>query len=115
MEMTAAIEALRLAPLAQGKADIEIHTDSEYLIKGITNWITNWQKNDWRTKSKKTVLNKDLWEKLLVETGKRKVEWKKVLGHSGHKLNDRCDEIATSFALGKKIDLYEGPKSGYKY
>lgn len=123
MEIRAAIEALQLVSLAQSKLSdfdqrntiVEIHADSEYLIKGITIWIKNWQKNNWRTKDKKAVLNKDLWEKLLTETEKRKVEWKKVLGHSGHELNERCDEIATSFADGKKIDLYDGPKQGYFY
>jgi len=111
MEMTGAIEALKNMP--EG-SEIEICTDSEYLLKGITVWIKNWQKNNWRTKNKKGVLNRDLWEKLLVETEKRKIEWKKVLGHSGHDINDRCDEIATSFADGKSIKLYNGPKQGNK-
>ncbi len=114
MEMMAAIEALKY--MSKNFADtesIEVHTDSEYLMKGITIWIKNWQKNNWRTKNKKEVLNKDLWEKLLEETSKRKIEWKKVLGHSGHEFNERCDEIATSFADDKKVDLYEGPKEGY--
>lgn len=116
MEITAAIEALRLVTLAQGKQvlEVEIYTDSEYLMKGITEWIFNWQKNNWRTKNKKKVLNQDLWEKLLAETEKRKIEWKKILGHSGHKLNDRCDKIATGFADGGKVILYKGPKSDYK-
>lgn len=116
MEIMAAIEALRLVTLAQGKQapEIEIYTDSEYLIKGITIWIKNWQKNNWRTKNKKPVLNQDLWEELLIETEKRKVEWKKVLGHSGHGFNERCDEIATSLADGLKISLYNGQKLGYK-
>lgn len=119
MEMVAAIEALRSIPekpmiIDGGEIEIEIHTDSEYLMKGITIWIKNWQKNNWRTKDKKEVLNKDLWEKLFAETNKRKIEWKKVLGHSGHEWNDRCDEIATSFADGlTDIGLYDGPESGF--
>ena len=84
------------------------------MINGITVWIKSWQKNEWKTKNKKAVLNKDLWEELLAETEKRKVEWKKVLGHSGQEWNERCDEIATGFADGKNIVLYNGPKSGYK-
>lgn len=120
MEMRAAIEALRMLPenfadAGEINVRVEIHSDSEYLINGITVWIKNWQKNNWRTKNKRGVLNKDLWQELLIETEKRKVEWKKVLGHSGHELNDRCDEIATSFADGKKVALYNGSKDGYKF
>lgn len=112
MEMIAAIEALKNLP---NNSDIEIHSDSEYLINGITIWINNWQKNNWRTKNKKEVLNKDLWQELLAEIKKRKVEWKKVLGHSGHEFNDRCDEIATSFADGENMLLYKGFKADYKF
>jgi len=115
MEMMAAIEALKNIPFdfAQGKPEVEIHSDSAYLIGGITTWIKNWQKNNWRTKDKREVMNKDLWQELLAETEKRNVEWKKVLGHSGHEFNERCDWIAQSFAEGKKIELYNGLKSGY--
>ncbi len=119
MEMMAAIKALELIPILQSKSqseniEIEINTDSEYLMKGITIWINNWQKNNWRTKNKKEVLNKDLWEKLWKLTQNKKVKWKKVLGHSGHILNERCDEIATSFADSQKVVLYEGLKLDYK-
>lgn len=110
MEMTASIEGLKNTP---ENCEVEIYTDSEYLMKGITLWIHNWQKNNWRTKDKKDVLNKDLWLQLLDETQKRKVVWKKVLGHSGDKLNDRCDEIATIFADNKSIVLYNGLKQDY--
>lgn len=110
MEMRAVIEGLKNTP---ENAEIEIHADSEYVIKGATEWINNWQKNNWRTKAKKPVLNKDLWLDLLAEMEKRKVVWNKVAGHSGHAYNDRCDEIATSMADNLNIKLYEGPKSGY--
>ncbi|MEK7116917.1 MAG: ribonuclease HI [Patescibacteria group bacterium] len=110
MEITAAIEALKNIP---SDSEVKIFSDSEYLIKGITEWIKNWQKNNWQTKNKKAVLNKDLWEELFTETEKRNVEWKKVLGHSGHEFNERCDEIATDFADGKNVKLYNGSKSGY--
>ena len=107
MEMMAAIKALKNTPK---NSEIEIFSDSEYLINGITKWIINWQKNNWKTKNKKQVLNKDLWQELLAEVEKRNVEWEKVLGHSGHEFNERCDEIATSFADGIKVDLFEGSK-----
>ncbi len=112
MEMRAVIEGLKNTP--EG-SKVEIHTDSEYLIKGATIWIKNWQKNNWRTKDKKPVLNQDLWQELLDEQEKKDVSWQKVLGHSGDRYNDRCDEIATSFADGKKIALYSGPENNYKF
>lgn len=110
MEMMAAIIALKNT---SENSSIEVNSDSEYLINGITKWVVNWQKNNWRTKDRREVLNKDLWEELLTQIGKRTVEWKKVLGHSGHELNDRCDEIATGFADGLLLKLYDGQKSGY--
>lgn len=112
MEMMAAITALQNIP--QNFA-AEIYSDSAYLIGGITVWIKNWQKNNWRTKDKKEVLNKDLWEKLLAVTAGKNIEWKKVLGHSGHELNERCDEIATNFADGLNINLYNGSEENYTF
>lgn len=111
MEMMAAIEGLKNVPT---NGEVEIHTDSEYVMKGITIWIKGWQKNNWRTKDKREVMNRDLWEKLFEETEKRKVAWSKVAGHSGHEWNDRCDEIAQNFADGLTDQgLYDGPQSGY--
>jgi ribonuclease HI len=121
MEIMAAIKALKSLPenaetCQNSEAGLmEINTDSEYLMKGITIWIKNWQRNNWRTKDKREVLNKDLWEELLAETEKKNVEWKKVAGHSGHELNDRCDDIATGFADGKNVELYEGNENSYKF
>ena len=123
MEIKAAIESVKLINESisesrktgfVGDVEMEIFSDSEYVIKGITVWINNWQKNNWRTKDKREVMNKDLWQKLLEETENKKIEWKKVAGHSGHEWNNRCDEIATSFADGLNIELYDGSKSGYK-
>lgn len=128
MEITAVIEALKYVPAnsearphpsERSRTDdavgqVEIHTDSEYVMKGITLWIKGWQKNNWRTRDRREVMNKDLWEKLLEESEKHNVAWTKVLGHSGHEWNDRCDEIAQNFADGL-IDtgLYDGPKAGF--
>lgn len=110
MELQAALEALRKIPI---RSEAEIHTDSSYLLNGITKWVKGWQRNGWITKEKNEVLNRDLWEGLVEETQKRNIEWKKVAGHSGHGLNERCDEIATVFADGKKVELYSGPKINY--
>jgi ribonuclease HI len=113
MELTGAISALEyVGALAPDK--IELHTDSEYVMKGITEWVSGWQKRGWRTASKKPVLNQDLWQKLILASDGKEIEWKYVAGHSGHEFNDRCDEIATSLADGVNITLYNGARASYK-
>lgn len=110
MELTAALKALNL--VSGGK--VEVHTDSEYVMKGMTQWIENWQKKGWKTASKKPVENQDLWKKLLIASGGKDISWQYVAGHSDHSANDRCDEIATSFADKIKIDLYDGSRTRYR-
>jgi ribonuclease HI len=107
MELTAPIEALKflqkLSPPPGG--GVTIVSDSKYVILGITEWIFNWQKNNWRNAAKKPVLNRELWEELnkLVQIVKPK--WEYVKGHNGDEWNERADEIATSFADGIDIAL----------
>ena len=91
MEMTAAIEALRLLTRP---CQITITTDSQYLVKGMTEWITGWQRKGWRNSKKEPVVNKDLWELLLTLTEAHSVQWKWVRGHAGHIENERCDQLA---------------------
>ncbi len=91
MEMTAAIEALRLLTRP---CQISITTDSQYLVKGMTEWIAGWQRKGWRNSKKEPVLNKDLWETLLTLTKTHTVQWKWVKGHAGHTENERCDQLA---------------------
>jgi len=91
MEMTAAIEALRLLTRP---CQVSITTDSQYLVKGMTEWITGWQRKGWRNSKKEPVLNKDLWEMLLNLTKGHTVQWKWVRGHAGHAENERCDQLA---------------------
>jgi ribonuclease HI len=110
MELTAAIEALNTLEFG---VQATVHTDSEYVMKGMTEWIENWQKRGWKTAAKKPVENQDLWRALLEASAEKTVEWRYVAGHSGHEANDRCDEIATSFADGTAIDLYNGPRKSY--
>jgi ribonuclease HI len=110
MELTAAIKALEHV----SGTDITINTDSEYVMKGMTTWIYNWSRKNWKTANRKDVLNKDLWQRLLVVSQARNIEWKHVPGHSGDKLNDRCDQIATEFADNLSPELYHGPRSEYK-
>jgi ribonuclease HI len=110
MELTAPIEALKYIqgePLRVGGAEgeIEIVSDSKYVILGITEWIFNWQKNNWRNAAKKPVLNRELWEELHELVQKLKPKWTYVKGHNGHVHNERADVIATSFAEGFPVEL----------
>lgn len=106
MELTAPIEALKyLKNNISDGVNVEIVSDSKYVILGITEWIFNWQKNNWRNAGKKPVLNRELWEELYELTKEFKPKWTYVKGHSGDKYNDRVDEIATSFADDDPIPL----------
>lgn len=91
MELMAAIAALEALtrPCA-----ITLTTDSQYVRQGITQWIHNWKKNNWRTAAKKPVKNKDLWQRLDTAMARHEVDWKWVKGHSGHPENERADELA---------------------
>jgi len=116
MELTAAIRALELI---QEPDNIQIHIDSEYVIKGITEWIHSWQKKGWKTAAKKPVLNQDYWQELLTQTNRIEsagcqIEWKHVASHVGIPLNERADIIATEFADNLNPDLYDGPKEKYQ-
>lgn len=91
MELMAAIQAL--AALSE-PCKIELHTDSQYLQKGITEWIKDWKKRGWKKADKKAVKNADLWQALDHETSRHQVTWHWVKGHSGHPENDRVDSIA---------------------
>ncbi len=114
MELTAAIRSLEFAINNFQFSDVLINTDSEYVMKGITIWIHKWQKKGWKTAGRKPVLNQDLWQELLRVTEDKKIEWKYVAGHAGVPLNERADEIATSFADNFTPALYNGPKDKYK-
>lgn len=106
MELTAPIEALKhLKNNISHGVNVEIVSDSKYVILGITEWIFNWQKNNWRNAGKKPVLNRELWEELYELTEEFKLKWTYVKGHSGDKYNDRVDEIATSFADNDPVEL----------
>lgn len=107
MELTGPIEALRYAKnnLISDKGEIEIVSDSKYVILGITEWIHGWLKNNWRNAAKKPVMNKELWETLYELTQELKPKWSYVKGHNGHEHNERADLIATSFAEGEPVQL----------
>ena len=105
MELTAPIEALKYLEKFNINSEVEIFSDSKYVINGINEWIHNWIKNNWKTAAKKPVLNQELWQALHVLNQKFNPKWHYVAGHSGHKENDRVDEIATSFADGEPVEL----------
>ncbi|MFL2485874.1 MAG: ribonuclease HI [Gammaproteobacteria bacterium] len=92
MEMQAAIEALKY--LKEENQQIDLYTDSNYLRQGITEWIFNWKKNNWRTASKKPVANKDLWIEISELSSVMAVNWHWVKGHDGDPGNERADYLA---------------------
>ena len=91
MELKAAIYALKYI---KESSEIILYTDSTYVKNGITNWIGNWKKNDWKTKNKKQVKNSDLWIALDLLNNFHSVEWLWVKGHSGDRGNEIADELA---------------------
>jgi len=93
MELTAAIEALRTL---KQPCNVILHTDSEYVKKGITEWLKSWIKNGWRTSAKTAVKNQDLWQDLHDETQRHTLTWKWVKGHAGNVYNERVDQLATA-------------------
>lgn len=105
MELTAPIEALKYLKKKNLNLAIEFFSDSKYVILGITEWIFNWQKNNWRNAAKKPVLNRELWEELYELTKELKPKWTYVKGHNEDRWNERADLIATSFAEGEPVEL----------
>ena len=91
MELKAAIEGLKAL---SEPCFVELTTDSKYVMQGITQWIDNWQKNNWKTANKKDVKNKNLWIELYNEKSKHQINWNWVKGHSGHRENEIADELA---------------------
>lgn len=91
MEMTAAIRALESL---KRSCSVVLVTDSQYLVKGMTEWIQGWQRKGWMNSKKEPVLNRDLWERLLELTKIHQVVWAWIRGHNGHPENERCDALA---------------------
>jgi ribonuclease HI len=97
MELMAAIAALEAL---KRPCKVELHTDSEYLQKGISAWIEKWKRNGWRTADRKPVKNADLWRRLDAALQRHEVDWCWVRGHVGHPMNERADQLARA-AIGK--------------
>ena len=81
---------------------VEITTDSQYVKRGMTEWIDGWIKKGWKNSQRKDVANRDLWERLLAATRQHTVEWHWVRGHMGHTENERCDELARNAIENRK-------------
>jgi ribonuclease HI len=93
MELTAVIRALEALKRSM---PVRVYTDSQYVRQGITEWMANWKKRDWRTADKKPVKNRDLWEALDAAAARHQVEWHWVKGHSGVPGNERVDALANA-------------------
>lgn len=115
MEMKAAIAGLEFLLTSGQSAPVSLHTDSEYVLKGITQWIKGWKQRGWQNSAKKPVLNRDLWEvldQLTIQANQqldRPLAWIYVRGHAGDPGNERCDAIARSFAAGRPLKLQAQP------
>ncbi len=91
MELMAAISALEAL---KRPCVVDLYTDSEYLKKGITDWIQAWKRNGWRTASKEPVKNAELWKRLDAALAPHQVRWRWVKGHAGNAMNERADQLA---------------------
>ncbi|WP_019894066.1 ribonuclease HI [Hydrogenovibrio halophilus] len=91
MELTAAIEALEAL---KRPCEVVLTTDSQYVKNGITQWLANWKRNQWRTAAKKPVKNRSLWQALDQAVGRHQVTWEWVKGHAGHPQNELADDLA---------------------
>lgn len=93
MELTAAARALQSLTRA---CEVVVHTDSQYVVKGITEWIHGWRRKGWRNSQGKPVENRELWEELYEATQPHKIKWVWVKGHAGHAENERVDALAVA-------------------
>ncbi|MDD3293175.1 MAG: ribonuclease HI [Geobacteraceae bacterium] len=91
MELLAAITALEAL---KKPCEVVLTTDSQYLVKGMTEWVQGWVKKGWKNSKKEDVLNRDLWERLLALSTVHRIRWNWIRGHSGHPENERCDGLA---------------------
>ncbi|MDE2563549.1 MAG: ribonuclease HI [Sphingomonadales bacterium] len=96
MELMAAIRALQAL---KEPCRVTLHTDSKYVLDGITRWVFGWQKNGWKTADRKPVKNGELWRELVDATRPHRLEWVWVKGHDGHPENERADRLASDAAL----------------
>lgn len=119
MELQAAIEALKyVASTSQDiSLEINIYTDSVYVIRGITQWIFGWKKRSWKNNENEEISNQDLWQELdrVVTRLKNKLNWKYVKGHAGVPGNERCDQLAVAESKRAPLEKYRGSTSHYLF
>jgi ribonuclease HI len=108
MELMAAIAALEAL---KRPCSVDLHTDSQYLRLGITEWIHGWKKNGWRTADRKPVKNAELWQRLDGAMARHEVRWHWVKGHAGHDLNERADTLAREAIAAMREALRKGTES----
>ncbi len=99
MEMTAAIRGLMAL---DAPTDVEIVTDSKYLLQGATEYLPRWKRNNWKTVTGKPVQNQDLWLELEIQLQRHKVRWTWVRGHQDHAIQNKCDRLASMAARGQQ-------------
>jgi len=102
MELMAAIRALEVLT---EPCEVVLHTDSQYVRRGITEWMPNWLRRNWRTSGGEAVKNQDLWQRLHAAAGRHAVDWRWVKGHAGDPDNERVDVLARTEAERFKADL----------
>ncbi|MGG6294482.1 ribonuclease HI [Leptolyngbya sp. AN02str] len=110
MEMQAAIAALQFVAESGQTQSLTLYTDSEYVKKGITEWIHGWKRKGWKTSTGKPVINQDLWQQI-DQLNRRSVTWQYVRGHAGNVGNERADAIARAYSLGATPPLQQQPSS----
>jgi ribonuclease HI len=98
MELTAVIEGLRGL---KRTCEIDLYTDSKYVMQGITEWLDNWKRNGWRTAARKPVKNIDLWQLLDNEVARHEISWNWVKGHAGNEGNELADQLANAAIDGE--------------
>jgi ribonuclease HI len=103
MELMAVITALEAL---KRPCEVRVTTDSQYVVKGMNEWIEGWMSNGWRNAQKKEVVSRDLWERLLDAARPHSIEWVWVKGHSGHPENERCDQLAQEAIINSRA--YQG-------
>ncbi len=102
MEMLAVIRALEML---KRPSTVQVHTDSQYVQKGVSEWLSGWKKRGWRTAAGKPVKNQDLWQELDDLSQKHHIEWNWVRGHAGHPENERADALANQGVLKASQEL----------
>jgi ribonuclease HI len=101
MELRAAIAALELL---SEPCEVELHSDSKYLVHAIKEkWLEGWKRRGWLTSDKQPVKNQDLWQELMAAMAPHKIHWHWVKGHAGHAENERCDQLANHAVTGKHL------------